>query len=95
MSEKKMKSALELAMERFDAESGAAPRLSDEQKAAIAEIEKRTQAKLAEMQIMHQKNLAEAAGDYAQIIELEEAMRSGKLKLEESAEEEKQAVRKQ
>ena len=93
MSEKKIKSALELAMERLDAESGATPSLSDEQKAEIAEIDKRTQAKLAEMQIMHQKNLADAAGDYGKIMELEDAMRRGQQKLEESAEEEKQAVR--
>lgn len=52
-----MKSAYELAMERFkksDAESGIERKtLTDDQKAAIAEIRRVYQAKLAEIEILH------------------------------------------
>jgi hypothetical protein len=57
MSDDRLKSAYELAMERFqkkDAEAGIvqAP-LTDDQKADIAEIRSRYQAKIAELEILH------------------------------------------
>jgi hypothetical protein len=56
-SDSPIKSAYELAMERLrkrDAEQGVEPKpLSDEQKAAIAEIRRVYQAKLAELEILH------------------------------------------
>ena len=59
--EKPMKSAYELAMERFkkkDAETGVAwDPLTEAQKAAIAEIRTFYQAKLAELGILHQASL--------------------------------------
>ena len=62
MAEDKLKSAYELAMERFqkkDAEAGIVQQpVTDEQKAAIAEIRGRYQAKLAEIEILHRSNLA-------------------------------------
>jgi hypothetical protein len=56
-----IKSAYELAMERLqkkDAEQGVEQTpLTDEQKAAIAEIRRVYQAKLAELEILHQGKL--------------------------------------
>ena len=61
MSEDKpLKSALELAMERFkkkDAEDGIVHTpLTDDQKSAIAELRSRYQAKIAELEILHRGN---------------------------------------
>src|SRR4030095_1959450 len=57
-----LKSAYELAMERFkkkDAEAGVERQpLTDEQKAEIAEIRNRYQAKIAELEILHRGNIA-------------------------------------
>jgi hypothetical protein len=57
MTDDRLKSAYELAMERFqkkDAEAGIVQTpLTDEQKAAIAEIRGRYQAKIAELDILH------------------------------------------
>jgi len=62
MSDDKLKSAYELAMERFqkkDAEAGIVHTpLTDEQKAEIAEIRNRYQAKLAELEILHRGKIA-------------------------------------
>ena len=62
MGEDRLKSAYELAMERFqkkDAETGVVQRpLTDEQKAEIAEIRSRYQAKIAEIEILHRGNIA-------------------------------------
>jgi len=59
--DKPMKSAYELAMERFkkkDAEAGVVwEPLTDGQKAAIAEIRNFYEAKLAELSTLHQSNL--------------------------------------
>ena len=57
MADDRLKSAYELAMERFqkkDAEAGVVQTpLTDAQKAAIAELRSRYQAKIAELEIMH------------------------------------------
>ena len=58
-----MKSAFDLAMERF---GGPIKELSDEQKAEIAEIDSRQKAKLAEAEIDKEKRLKEALGDSVQ-----------------------------
>jgi hypothetical protein len=56
--DRSLKSAYELAMERFrksDAEAGIEPRpLTDEQKAAIAEIRSFYKAKAAEVEVLHE-----------------------------------------
>jgi hypothetical protein len=56
--DKSLKSAYELAMERFrksDAEAGVEPKLlTDEQKAAIAEIRNFYKAKGAEQEVLHE-----------------------------------------
>jgi hypothetical protein len=62
MGEDRLKSAYELAMERFqkkDAEAGIVSQpLTDAQKAEIAEIRSRYQAKIAELEILHRGNVA-------------------------------------
>jgi hypothetical protein len=59
--EPRLKSALELAMERLrqkDADAGVTARvLTDAQKAAIAEIRNYYEAKIAEQQVLHQSRL--------------------------------------
>lgn len=57
MSDDRLKSAYELAMERFakkDADAGVVSKpLTDEQRDAIAELRTRYQAKIAELEILH------------------------------------------
>ena len=61
MTEKELKSAFELAMERLrknDEEAGVERRpVTDEQKAAIAEIRNFYEAKIAEVEVLHQGRL--------------------------------------
>jgi hypothetical protein len=72
------KSAYELAMERLrqkDKEAGVAERtVTDEQKAAIAEIRKVYEAKLAEREILHQSDRQKAASPEA-LAQVEEEYR--------------------
>ena len=60
--ERRLKSSFELAMERLrqkDAESGTTVRsLSDAEKAQIAELRNYYEAKIAELQVMHQSQSA-------------------------------------
>ena len=63
MSEKKeagLKSALDLAMERLDKKDGKIAALSEEQKKALAEIDGQLKAKTAEIEILKNKQIAEA-----------------------------------
>jgi len=59
--DKPLKSAIELAMERMarkDAEAGVTSKpVTDEQKAAIAETRNFYEAKLAELEVLHQSKL--------------------------------------
>ena len=79
MSDAPLKSAYELAMERLqaeDRESGkeqAAP-LTEEQKSSIADLRQQAQAKRAEAEILHQKDLAAATavGDPEKLTQTEE-----------------------
>jgi hypothetical protein len=72
------KSALELAMERLrkkDAEAGIVEqKLSDAQKAAIAEARSVYEARVAERQILHRQNQLKAA-DPQEIAQLDEQYR--------------------
>ena len=89
-----MKSAYELAMERFGGDDDKKP-LTDEQKERLAEIDKETQAKIAEIEIMHQQKIADAAasGDFGKIAELEEGLKVQKEKAREQGEFKKDQVR--
>ncbi|HEY7869442.1 MAG TPA: hypothetical protein VIF59_09450 [Methylomirabilota bacterium] len=78
MADNAPKSAYELAMERLrqkDAGAGSAERpLTDEQKAAIAEVRQMHQAKTAEREILHQAALRKAAS-HEEVEQLNEALR--------------------
>jgi hypothetical protein len=82
--EKPMKSAYELAMERLkkqDEDAGVTHRpLTDEEKTAIAEIRSFYQAKLAEIEILHQGRL-QATPDPAERLTLEEDYRRERERL--------------
>jgi len=66
-----MKSAYERAMERMEAESGPAKKLSDGEKERIAEIDKRHNANIAELKLAYDAKLASAPYDEAQALQQE------------------------
>jgi len=76
MSDKPLKSAYELAMERLKSKDLAegveeAQPLTRAQKLRIAELRSEAQAKLAELEILHRKNVA-GVSDPAALAKLEE-----------------------
>ena len=78
-----MKSAYELALERLDAQGIERPReeaLSDETKRAIAEARRVTEAKLAELEILHRSELAKIE-EWAQREQEEERYRRERERL--------------
>lgn len=91
-----MKSAYELAMERLQKEDprGAAP-LSEEQKAELAEVDRRFQARLAEREVFLQGQIAKARaeGNAKDLAELETQWKHERARLEEEKEEAKNRVR--
>ncbi len=94
-----LKSAYELAMERLrrqDRERGDRQHrpLTSEQKAAIAEARSQAKARLAELEIMHRKQVAEAGGDPARLAELEERFRRDRERIESSVESKVARIRK-
>lgn len=82
--DKPVKSAYELAMERLkkrDEEAGIVPQtLTDEQRAEIAEIRKVYQARLAEIEILHQSQLR-SLQDPGERMALEEGYRRERERL--------------
>ncbi len=84
-----MKSAYELAMERAGGESN---KLTDEQKAAIAEIDSRMKAKIAETEIMFDQQLA-SENDPAKAAFIQRTRQEQIAKLKNDAESEKEAIR--
>ena len=89
-----MKSAYELAMERLnkDAPTG---KLSDEQKAEIADLNSQLKAKIAETEIAFQSKLdaAREQGDENGIEILQQQLATEKAKIESRFEDKKEAVR--
>jgi hypothetical protein len=82
-----LKSAYELAMERLrrkDREDGVedAKPLSEAQKERISELRRDAKAKLAEMEILHRKDLAAAGGDPEKTRDLEEKSRIDRARVE-------------
>ena len=84
-----MKSAYELAMERTGGESKS---LTDAQKQAIAEIDAKMKAKVAETEIMFDQQLADES-DPAKASLIQQTRQQQIAKVKENAEEEKEAVR--
>jgi hypothetical protein len=84
-----MKSAYEVAMERFGGET---QKLSEEQKTAIADIDSRMKAKVAEIEIMFDQQLATEA-DPAKAGLIQQTRQQQIAKTRANAEEEKENVR--
>lgn len=93
----KMKSAYELAMERLqkDAPNSAAT-LSEEQKQALADIDTRYQAKIAERDIFLNKQLQEARAkrDGEAVRQIEAQLRNERARLQDEREAKKEQIRK-
>lgn len=91
-----MKSAYELAMERFkDADPDYQP-LTDEQKAALAEVDKKFTAKVAEREVFLSGKLltARRSGNREEVAQIEKQLVSEKARLEEEREAAKDKIRK-
>ena len=89
-----MKSAYELAMERLQKQAPSI-KLTDEQKARIAELESRYKARAAEREIALADaiNTAMSQGNFDEIRNLEQQLAHEKRKIAEELEEKKEAVR--
>lgn len=89
-----MKSAYEIAMERMGGNE-AVKALTDEQKAALADLDQRYKAKIAEKEIFlgEQIRKARQEGDRTALDELEKQLRSEKIRLEEERDTAKEKIR--
>lgn len=92
----KLKSSFELAMERMAKRGDGMTTLTAEQKEAMADISRRTQAKIAEIEILFGKTLAQAraAGDKDKVEATGQEMRREIARLREREESERERVRK-
>ena len=86
-----LKSSYELAMERLrerDREQGLeqATPLTKAQKEAIAELRRKAQAKLAELQILHDKERSSAMDDAEHLTKLEEEYETDRRRAQSSLE---------
>lgn len=91
-----MKSAYELAMERLaKSDPDAGRKLTDEQKARLAEIDRVYQGKIAEREIFLKKQLndALAAQNAEEYGKIQKQIVSERARLEEEREDEKERVR--
>ncbi|MDP7395939.1 MAG: hypothetical protein QGF67_06130 [Lentisphaeria bacterium] len=86
-----MKSAYELAMEKFG--DDATPKLTDQQKAEIAEIDNRFKAKIAEAEVMSKQQIDQAGDDAVKVEQVREALASETSRMREKAERQKNKVR--
>ncbi|MBZ0255245.1 hypothetical protein K8I31_04240 [bacterium] len=89
-----MKSAYELAMERLEKESPSGPALTDEQRAQLAEVDNKIEAKIAERKILAENELKQTMGNPAEIQAVKARMQEDLRRLEAEREEQKEAVRK-
>ena len=95
--EKPMKSAYELAMERFAQSESAGPPLTEEQKLEIAAIDREMQAKIAEQEILSKSRIQAAltAGNAEDAARLRDEMAIEVRRIRERAESKKDEVRRQ
>lgn len=89
-----MKSSYELAMERLN-KTAPIKKLTDEQKAQLAEIDSKYAAKLAERELLLNGELARArgSGDFQAIEQLEKQLSSERRRIEAEREGKKEKVR--
>lgn len=90
-----MKSAYELAMERLSAKDGAAKPVSDATKKAMAEIDAKYRAKIAEREILttQAEAAARAAGERETVRALRERLARERAALEAECEAAKEKLR--
>ncbi len=93
-TDKSLKSALDLAMERLAQRDGAPAKLSDAQKVALAEVDRKTKAKQAELEILGSDRLAKAGEDPEKIEPIKAEQRAEMEKIRARAEQEKERIRK-
>ena len=86
-----MKSAYELAMEKLGGD--ATPKLTDQQKAEIAEIDNRCKAKIAETEVMSQQQIDQAGDDSAKVEQVRETLSTEIRRMREKAEVQKNKIR--
>ena len=89
-----MKSAYELAMERLEKESPT-QELTDAQKAELSELSKVYEAKIADKELLLNREIAKAeeAGEFEQIEQLTKQLASDRKVLEEELAQKKSEVR--
>lgn len=89
-----MKSAYELAMERLEKQAPG-PKLTDGQRALIAEIDNKFKAKIAEKEVFLGGLIAKAraAGDGEELTQIEEQLASEVRRLRDKCEREKEKAR--
>lgn len=87
-----MKSAYELAMERLEAKSPT-QKITDTQRAEIAEIDSLFQSKIAERRLLIDSEIANSNGNPMEIEALKKQLSSEVRRLEEEAESRKERVR--
>lgn len=89
-----MKSAYELAMEKLE-DSAPAVKLTDEQRAELAAVDEKFQAKIAEKEVFLTDLIAKAtaSGNFEELAELETQKQREISKLEAQREEAKEKVR--
>jgi len=90
-----MKSAYELAMERLEEQSPTV-KLTEQQKAEIAEIDSLTKSKIAEREVFLRGEIAkvQAAGKFEEAAELESQLARDIRRFTSDAEDKKEKVRK-
>lgn len=88
-----MKTAYELAMERLEKESPSQPKLTEEQKQEIAEIDNQYQAKIAEAKILADQEKKQAGGDYQTAQAIENRLQEQIRQMEQERDEKKEKIR--
>ncbi|MDD8044232.1 MAG: hypothetical protein PHC78_10770 [Verrucomicrobiota bacterium] len=91
-----MKSAYELAMERLKAQTPEHTPLTDAQRTAIAEIDSKCKARIAELEIMRKSAIAEAIqkGQQNEAATIQRELADEIRRLEERRDADKEKVRK-
>lgn len=90
---KSLKSSFDLAIERLRQRGGQSVSLTNEQKKAIAEVEQKTKAKIAELEIMLKTRLAQDGDDPGKADQLQNNHQTEIVKIREKAEAEKETIR--
>lgn len=90
---KSLKSSFDLAMERLARRGGATAALSDAQRLALAEVDRATKAKIAELEIMGLGHLAKVVDKPEEAEKIRAGQRFEIDRVKKRAEEEKERIR--